>query len=54
MIDIGITNGRGRRMPSALDSLTETSFTNIDLIMVCGALILLGCVGAVTGVALIL
>jgi hypothetical protein len=53
MFDIGLTKGRAQKAPSVLDGLTEASFTNIDLVMVLGALVLLGLIGAVTGVSLI-
>ena len=53
MFELGVNKSRLVRM-GALDSLTEASFTNIDLIMVLGALAFVGLVGALTGVALIL
>ena len=50
-----ISAGKSRQVRlGALDSLTEASFTNIDLVMVLGALAFVGLVGAITGVALIL
>jgi hypothetical protein len=54
MFHIGLAKAQLEKPPSVLDGLTEASFTNIDLIMVLGALVLLGVVGAVTGMSLIL
>ena len=53
MFDIGVIRARSARCQSLLDGLTEKRFTNIDLIMVSGALALVGLVGALFGVALI-
>jgi hypothetical protein len=44
--------GAGRERPSAWQRLTEERFTNVDIMLVLGALLITCFVGAISGVTL--